>query len=80
MNTTAKWILQSLERIEPYALPQSALFEEVKVKVRPPLQLGAFKKLISEMERDQLIGRLEEKYEDEPKWLIREAGKTLLRR
>lgn len=80
MKAPPRWILEVLQRIEPNALPQSSLFVEMNTHLRPPLSEREFLRLLADLQNDQLIGRLEEKYESEPKWFIKEAGKTLLRK
>lgn len=80
MKAPIHWTLFILERAKPYALPESALRVEVNAHLRPPLVEKEYRALLEDLERDQFIGRKEDKHDDEPRWFVREAGEVALDR
>lgn len=74
-------ILIVLERAEPYALPAETLRTEVTSRVRPEPNDEAWEDAIGWLESKKFIEKMADHFDEtKSKWLITEAGKTLLRK
>lgn len=74
-------ILEKLERAEPYALPETSLRVETSAQLRPPLADAEFDDAMLWLQSRRYIASLPDELDEElVKWLITEAGKTLLRK
>jgi len=74
-------ILEKLERAEPYALPEDSLQVEVNATLRPPLGQAEFDDALTFLQGNKFVATLPDELDATlVKWLITEAGKTLLRK
>jgi hypothetical protein len=74
-------ILDKLERAEPYALPETALQVEVNAQLRPPLGQAEFDEALLFLQSRGFVRTLPDDLDETlVKWLITEAGKTILRK
>jgi hypothetical protein len=72
-------VLDKLERAEPYALPEESLQVEVNAQLRPPLGQAEFDDAMLWLQSRGFVKPLPDDLDDTlVKWLITEAGKTLL--
>jgi len=74
-------ILDKLERAEPYALPEPSLQVETNAQLRPPMAQAEFDDALLYLQSHGFIANMPDDFDqDLNKWLITEAGKTLLRK
>jgi len=80
-RTIRQGILEILERIEPYALPEAQLYLEINGRIRPPVGQAEFDDAINWLCTNKHIAVMEDNIDPQvKKWLITETGKTLLRK
>jgi hypothetical protein len=77
-------ILEVLQGVKPYALPQPQLLADVNMRVRPALSLGDLVKHLTWLKAHEMIGFIADDLDpdnaDARKWLIKEAGLTALQK
>lgn len=74
-------ILEHLEHAEPYALPEKTLRDGITLVIRPPVARAEFDDAMNYLGPRGYIRPMEDELDPSvTKWLITEAGKTLLRK
>jgi hypothetical protein len=72
-------ILQILKDTSPQALPENSLWCALDSRVRPAVSAATFDEHIAYLSGHKLIAIMEGEFgDDEPRWLITEAGEVQL--
>ncbi len=84
LSMIRRTILEILEEIEPFALPEPQLKLHLDARMRPPVAAAEMEDAITWLNVRQHIRPLSDHLAPEDstavKWLITETGKTLLRK
>jgi hypothetical protein len=79
MTKLARLILEHLNIVHPYSLPEAGLFSELRQMVRPVATDEQWTDAIYHLLQKDLIGFDRDVISDDKKYFIREAGRNALR-
>ena len=79
MTKLARLILEHLDIVHPYALPEAGLFSELRQMIRPVATDEQWTDAIYHLLQKEMIGFQRDKISDEKKYFIKEAGQVALR-
>ena len=79
MTKLARLILEHLDVVHPYALPEAGLFSELRQMVRPVATEEQWTDAVYHLLQKELIGFKRDVLSDEKNYFIKEAGQVTLR-
>jgi hypothetical protein len=79
MTKLPRLILEHLDIVHPYALPEAGLYSELRQMVRPVATEPEWTDAIYHLLQKELIGFQRDRISDEKKFFIKEAGQVALR-
>jgi len=79
MNELKRLILEHLDTVHPYAMPEAGLYTQLRQLVRPVATEEQWTDAIYDLLQKELIGFKRSVISDEKKLFIKEAGQVALR-